>query len=106
MAEWKYSLESDGKQLRELMNKDETIGTIIAVYKQMITCLEHLRNRLNSKDKEELEYNIACMIDDLNCAYPDENDSDLKYSDEETNLNYYLREFYDFCDSTRVWIGV
>ena len=106
MVGWKYRLEFEGKYLRELLNKDQTIETVIAVYKQIIMCLEHLKNRLSSSDKEDMEYDIDCMIDDLKCACPEEGDNELVYSEEEENLNYYLRDFYDFCDSSRVWIGV
>lgn len=106
MAVWKYKLEFEGKALRELINKEETIENIVAIYNQIITCLETWKKRLLKTDKEDWEYNIEEMIEDLQCACPDIEDGDLDYYDEQENLNYYLRDFYDMCDNARVWIGV
>lgn len=106
MLEWKYRLEYEGKTLRSLINKEETMENIIAIYNQIILCLEHLKNRLREDDKEEYEYDIESMIEDLQCACPDMEDNSLVYKEEQDNLNYYLGDFYDMCDSARVWIGV
>ena len=40
MAEWKYRLEFEGKELRNLINKEEIMENIIAVYNQIIVCLK------------------------------------------------------------------
>ena len=106
MVEWKYRLEFEGKSLRNLINKEETIENIVAIYKQLIVCLESWKKRLKESDKEDWEYDIETMIEDLQCAYPDLEDDTLNYKEEEENLNYYLRDFYDMCDSARVWVGV
>lgn len=107
MAVWKYRLEFEGKLLRELLHKEEeTIENIIAIYNQLIICLEKLKRRLLKSDKEDWEYEIENMIEDLQCACPDVKDDSLDYKDEQENLNYYLRDFYDMCDSVRVWVGV
>ena len=105
MAEWKYRLEFEGKSLRQLINKEETMENIIAIYNQIILCLEHLNNRLRGDDKEEYEYDIESMIDDLQCACPNIEDNN-GYDEEQDNLNYYLKDFYDMCDNARVWIGI
>lgn len=106
MAEWKYRLEFEGKTLRSLINKEETMENIIAIYKQIILCLELLKNRLRGDDKKEYEYDIESMIGDLECACPDVEDDSLVYKEEQDNLNCYLSDFYDMCDSARVWIGL
>lgn len=108
MAYWKYRLDPYGQALRELINKEdgETIENIVAIYSQLIKCLEYWKKRLLESDKEDWEYDIETMIEDLQCACPDIEDNDLDYEDEEENLNYYLRDFYDMCDNARVWIGV
>lgn len=106
MTVWKYKLEFEGKTLRSLINKEETMENIIAIYNQIILCLEHLKSRLRGYDKEEYEYDIESMIEDLQCACPGMEDETLSYEEEEENLNYYLRDFYDMCDDARVWIGV
>lgn len=108
MKNWKYNLRFEGKVLRELINKEggETIENIIAIYKQIISCLEHWKKRLLESDKEDWEYVIETMIEDLQCACPDIEDNILSYKEEEANLNYYLRDFYDMCDNARVWVGI
>lgn len=105
MANWKYNLRFEGKALRELINKEdgETIENVIAIYKQIISCLEYWKKRLLESDKEDWEYDIEEMIEDLQCACSDVKDD---YYEEKENLNYYLRDFYDMCDNARVWIGV
>lgn len=105
MANWKYNLRFEGKTLRELINKEngETIENVIAIYKQIISCLEYWKKRLLDSDREDWEYDIEAMIEDLQCACPDIEDD---YYEEKENLNYYLRDFYDMCDNARVWIGV
>ena len=105
MTNWKYKLELEGKLLRQLIDKEETIENIIAIYNQLVVCLKVLKKKLSKTDRGILEYDIDSMIDDLECASPDIDD-DFDYQEEEENLNYYLRDFYDFCDSVGVWIGV
>lgn len=107
MSNWKYRLDPYGQILRELINKEdgETMENIVAIYNQLIKCLECWKKKLLKSDKENWKYDIETMIDDLQCAYPDLENEDLDY-DEEEKLNYYLRDFYDMCDSARVWIGV
>ena len=104
MPMWKYNIEMNGKQLREAINKDQTIETIVMVYDAIISCLNSLKKKLGAEDKEGVEYEIEEMIEDLQCACPDINDC-LDYDEEEQNVNLYLTDFYDFCDRNRVWIG-
>lgn len=105
MAEWKYRLEFEGKELRSLINKEETMENIITVYNQIIVCLKSWKKQLLKPDKDDWEYDIESMIEDLQCACPDiENNNG--YYEEQENLNYYLRDFYDMCDVAKVWIGV
>ena len=48
---------------------------------------------------------VESMIKDLKCACPDVEDNN-GYDEEQDNLNYYLKDFYDMCDNARVWIGI
>lgn len=107
MKKWKYRLEDEGKQLRKLINEgNETLETVIAVYNQIVVCLKSLKFKLIGADKINLQYNIDCMIEDFQIACPESDTEIYNYYDEEDNLNYNLREFYDFCDDNRVWIGL
>ncbi len=108
MGKWKYKLEDEGRQLRKLIDEGElTLETVISVYKQMIVCLKLLKTKLVGIDKNNLEYEIDSMIEDYQIACPEEADTKIyDYYEEEDNLNFNLREFYDFCDDNRVWIGL
>lgn len=108
MAKWKYKLEDEGKRLRNLIDDgDQTLETVISVYKQMIVCLKLLKAKLVGIDKNNLMYKIDSMIEDYQIACPEEADQRIyDYYEEEDNLNFNLREFYDFCDDNRVWIGL
>lgn len=108
MNKWKYKLELEGKELRKLINEcDETLETVISIYKQIIVCLKLLKLKLTKIDKSNLEYDIDLMIEDYEIACPEEADNKLyNYQEEKENLNYNLRAFYDFCDYNRVWIGL
>ena len=88
MNNWKYNLGFEGKALRELINKDggETIENIIAIYNQIVRCLEYWKKRLSESDKENWEYDIETMIEDLKCACPSTEDNTLSYDEEEENI--------------------
>ena len=106
MANWRYKLEREGKILRELINDAETMGDIVAIYKQLIICLESWKKKLLNIDKEDWEYEIETMIEDLEYACPDFEDSEISYEEASDNLDYHLEDFYNLCDSAGVWIGV
>lgn len=106
MGNWKYTLCVEGKILRNLINKEETIENIVEIYSQMIKCLETWKSRLAKTDKQEWEYDIELMIEDLKMSIPDVEDNSLDYEAEKENLNYNLKDFYDMCDYGKVWIGV
>ena len=108
MTRWKYKLEDEGKKLRKIIDEgDLTLETVISAYKQMIACLKLLKLKLVGNDKNDLIYEIDSMIEDYQIACPEEADAKIyDYYEEEENFNYNLREFYDFCDDNRVWIGL
>ena len=108
MNKWKYKLELEGKELRKLIDEgDETLETVILIYKQIIVCLKLLKAKLTKIDKSNLECDIDSMIEDFQLACPEDADDNIyDYQEEEENLNYNLRDFYDFCDCNRVWIGL
>jgi hypothetical protein len=107
MGRWKYKLEDEGKQLRKLIDEgNESLDTIVSVYNQMVVCLKCLKLKLIGVDKINMQYNIDCMIEDFQTSCPEVDTDIYNYYDEENNLNFNLREFYDFCDDDRVWIGL
>lgn len=92
MTEWKYKLELEGKTLRSLINKEETMKNIIAIYNQIIVCLESLKKRLHKSDKANWEYDIESMIEDLQCACPDLKNND-GYYEEQKKSQLLFKEF-------------
>lgn len=105
MKKWKYHMDTYGKPFRKLFDsEEETIEHIIDIYKHMILFLKEWKKRLSDEDKEEFEYDIDCLIEDMECACPDIMEED--YYAEEANVNEYLRQFYDICDDGRCWIGI
>ena len=98
-------MDAYGKPFRELFDdEEETIERIIDIYKHMILFLQEWKKRLTVEDREAFEYDIDSLIEDMECACPDINEED--YDAEESNVNEYLRQFYDICDDGRCWIGI
>ena len=106
MIRWKYKLEDEGQKLRCLINKEDTIETIVSVYNQMEVCLKLLLNKMVQRDIDKWKYDIDALIEDIQMSCPDIEDPGLIYNDEEAILNSHLKEFYDLCDAIRVWIGL
>lgn len=105
MKKWKYYMDIYGNPLREMLhNEEETIENIINIYKQMILFLKVWKNKMDAKDIKEFEYDIDCLIADMECACPDTIEHD--YEAEQSNVNWYLDRFYDICDDGRCWIGI
>ena len=50
MIRWKYKLEDEGQKLRSLIDKENTIETIVSVYNQMEVCLKLLLNKMVQQD--------------------------------------------------------
>ena len=65
MNKWKYKLEFQGRELRELLDKDDTMTTIVEVYNQVEVCLKSLLKMLVPRDSEEWKYYIESMIEDI-----------------------------------------
>nr|WP_298061009.1 hypothetical protein [uncultured Blautia sp.] len=108
MKHWKYDLGTEGEVLRSLIeNENETIENIIAIYNQLIKCLEVWKGKLRNEDsKKDWEYDIDLIIEDFRCACPDSRNNNLIYKEEKANLNYNLKDFYEMCDCGSVWIGL
>lgn len=53
MERWKYKLEFEGKLLRELIDGDEIIENIIAIYNQVIRCLQSLKSCMIKRDVDK-----------------------------------------------------
>lgn len=95
MSMWKYTITS-GTNLREAIEDGSTEKTV----KCLLKCYEELKDKLSGEDIEDYEYDIMETIDTLKWYEFDEDE------DDEENINYYLAEFYDICDSVRAFVSL
>ena len=90
---WKYKLKS-GLSLREAIYKDDAEQTA----KCLLFCCVELNRKLRGEDKSDYALELEDMQSSLECFEVDE--------DAEDNLNCYLADFYDICDSVGAWIEI
>ena len=95
MGMWKYTINF-GTALREAIEDGNTEETVECLSK----CYEELMSKLSKTDKEDLKYEIEDTIDMLN-SYEFSSDEE-----DEENIDYYLAEFYDICDSVRAFVSL
>lgn len=96
MAMWKYTI-TNGTALREAIEDGSTEETV----KCLAKCYKELISKLYKGDKEDFEYDIEDTIYTLD-SYEFSSD----YEEDEENIDYYLAEFYDICDSVRAFISL
>lgn len=102
MTKWRYNLQN-GKALRDALEDNSgTPEEIIKVLDLIKKCYEEINEAFPD------EYDRDDCADD--CSYCDVqidniNDSDDMTLDEvEEEVNYILHEFYDLCDSMKIFI--
>lgn len=96
MAMWKYTIQS-GSVLHEAIYDGNTQQTIEC----LIQCYQELLNKLNKADKADYQIEIEDTIDAL--TYCDMYQDDEDFQEE---INCYLEDFYDLCDSIRAFIKI
>ena len=95
MARWTYSLKS-GKGLRQAIRDDDELEVLTSLQ----VCIDEIRINLAAY----LEYETE--LDDIEMAVQDLI-QDADYEDIETfDVDYILNDFYNFCDSNRIWVGI
>lgn len=91
MSKWDYII-TNGKELRKAIDNGYARPTL----KALLLCYEELYNKLNDEDKDWKGMEIEDAIETL--ALTDTNDIE--------EIDEYLEEFYDLCDSLRAWIEI
>lgn len=104
MSKWKYNLGTDGKKLRDLINKDSSKENCEKILDQLILCCEHIEAQLTLSDREEYEYDIDTIATDCEDAKWCLEEDDEEYNEE--RVNDMLNDFYDLMDIMRVWISI
>jgi hypothetical protein len=70
----------------------------------MIVCCEHAEAQLTLSDREEYEYDIDTLADDIEDVKWCLEEEDEEYNEE--CVNDVLNDFYDLMDSMRVWVAL
>lgn len=89
MAKWDYII-TNGKELREAIEHSDIKATL----KALQLCHQELLNKLSDEDREWKGMDIEDAISTL----------DYIYTDDIEEVDGYLEEFYDLCDSLRAWV--
>jgi hypothetical protein len=93
MANWNKTCR-EFKEIRELINESGYKNNKEILSRLSKICEKYARFKWDfAEDFEDLGMEIDCAIEDQD------------YKDEDT-INYYLSEFYDLCDNSRVWLGI
>lgn len=101
MKRWKYTLIA-GKNLREAIHYDSNVETLLALKK----CYEEIHKVIPKLyNEDELKNDIEEIENQLdNCE--NYKDYDMTEDDVQKEINYMLRDFYDFCDTNNIWVGL
>ena len=105
MARWDYDLKELGKELRELLDKeDSSKENCEKILKQVISCCKFVQSIASLEDIEWYEIDLQDLIQDCEDTqyYLDEYDEESN----EDNVNDVLETFYDLMDSMRVWVAL
>ena len=105
MAKWDYDLKELGKELRELLNKeDSSKENCEKILRQVISCCKFVQKIASLEDIEWYEIDLQDLIQDCEDTqyYLDEYDEESN----EDNVNDVLDKFYDLMDEMGVWIPV
>ena len=87
MANWEYTITKGNALHQAIWNEDEQL-----VVKYLLECYKELYAKLTDEDKEWRGYDIEDTI------------FNLENFDEDEDVDGYLEEFYDLCDTLRAWI--
>lgn len=114
MANWKYNLNVSGMKLRETIRSgDSTVQSCINTLNSLLNCLHELKNKLT---EEDYEWYFSCMeysAQEYVAEFQEEEDLDPEnflyggfYSYAEDCVNECLTDFYNACDTLRIWVGL
>lgn len=101
MNRWKHHIKN-GKKLRKAINDDNKIQTLEALKE----CYKEINRIMVSVfDDDDLE-DILSEIDNQLDNCENYEDYDMTEDDVQDEINYMLRNFYDFCDDWRIWVDL
>jgi hypothetical protein len=101
---WKFDISEYFENVRELMDEEiETPRQCMLILNELEKCCDALTPDARTwwvyyEDFRDFKTEIHEAIELI-----DDEDS---YEDCMETVNYYLTDFYDLCDSARVWLGI
>lgn len=112
MAKWIYICKG-GTELRRLIDDADTWENSVEIIRQLKRCYQEIIDNYDWEDDwDKGEFQEALELlegDDViieSCANGLEDFDDYGFEDDEEFVNERLREFYDLCDSYRIWVEV
>lgn len=113
MANWKLSLDVEGKELRSAIHEADNVEGSILTLNCILKCLDKIKRHVSEDDYswyfEDME--SACkeyadeFQEEINCGFSD-TDGEGFYEYTEDCINEILGDFYDGCDALRIWVGL
>lgn len=103
MRKWKYTLKNS-KELRSVINEEnylEVLKELIKAYKQIVE-IEIKDDIIKTSEEEDTLNDYISDIQD----YIDYELMDIENTNQEEDINYFLDDFYDLCDSLNIWINL
>jgi len=101
MSRWKHHIKN-GKKLRKAINDDDNVQTLEALKE----CYKEINRIMVSVfDDDDLE-DILSEIDNQLDNCKNYEDYDMTEDDVQDEINYLLKQFYDFCDDWRIWVDL
>lgn len=112
MAKWIYTCKG-GNELRMLIDKAGAWEVSVAIIYQLKKCYKEIIDNYpweDEYDKSEFEESAECLVgDDLiiqNWMNGIEDIEEYGFDNDEDLVDARLEEFYNLCDSYRIWVEV
>ena len=112
MAKWIYTCKG-GKELRNLIDRAGTWEMSVRILQQLETCYKEIINNYPWEDECD-KYDFQDALDVLsgddtiieNWMNGIEDIDEYGFEDDEELVDERLEEFYNLCDSYRIWVEV
>ena len=106
MKKWNYEVKDLSIQLRELINENNSdYSDCIKILEKTVEICEYIKTILSEKDKDIWEDSFDDMIDSIKECLNYEISEDNDEEENQSIVNYYLRDFYDLCDAVNIWLA-
>ena len=112
MAKWIYTCKG-GKELRNLIDRSGAWEMSVEILHQLQRCYQEIIDHYpweDEWDKDEFQEALDCLNGDdeiiENWMNGGEDIEEYGFETDDELVDERLREFYDLCDSYRIWVEV